>query len=106
MENEIKNQMINLHPCTAKLLSDILEKLFKEKLEEYGVHGVRIAVTDVRIVNTDVRLGTKMLGEEPVTGIETYVFMDTSVFELLKPEELFLNTIETMNQYFYKEERK
>lgn len=107
MENEaIKNQMINLHPSTSKLLSDILEKLVKEKLEEYGVHGVRITVSDVKLAVSGVRLGGKMIEENPVIGLETYVFMDASAFEQLKPETLFMDAIETMNQYFYKEEHK
>lgn len=78
MKNEaIKNKMIDLHPCTVSMLSDILEKLVKEKLEEYGVHGAHIAISEIR-------LGATMAEEDPIIGVEANMSMNASVFELLK----------------------
>lgn len=69
--------MIDLSNNTIDLLSDILEKIVNDRLKEYGVDGVRIAITDVK-------LGVTETDRDPAIAVEANMFANASIFGLLK----------------------
>lgn len=69
--------MINLDQNAVDLLSDILEKIVNDKLKDYGVDGVRIAITGIQ-------LGVTETDRDPAIAVEANMFANASIFELLK----------------------
>lgn len=69
--------MIDLSNNTIDLLSNILEKIVNDKLKEYGIDGVRMAITEVKLGVTDT-------DHYPAIAVEAKMFANASIFELLK----------------------
>ena len=70
--------MIDLSADTIDLLSNILEKMLNDRLKEYGIDGVRIAITEVKLVVTET-------DRDPAIAVEANLFANASIFKLLKP---------------------